>query len=450
MAYIPQEAVDVFEKSPHPRWEDAFNAGILTYTGEPCSERTAQRWFKSWRSGSGDDESEYTSAEKSVTQQESETEIKVSYKDRKIHTLEELLDVCQVDLSLWEVDRWRVKPFQAMRKKIIKDLKYKGGKATGHILDEGGATVVQMYSVEAWFKRKETAPFESALESLIEKIKTVRETTPVIQPHHPTGRFVFLPAFFDTHSGRLILNEDNSPARTSREMKAALRAMLGRVASMRVDLYRILYIIGNDAFHVDNLNNTTTRGTWQEMSANQRTVIEEVINCNIEMIDMMLTYAPVDVVACPGNHDRLNAFWLGQTIKAYYHNNPDVDVTVQHTPRTYKRYGVNLIGMEHGDRAKIQKLPLLMAEEAIQDWSQTKYHVWLRGHFHVQQDVLVHIDDGVGSVMISTFPAFCPQDEWEQLMGFFGGHRAAEGRLYHLDHGPSGRFPIFVDELDVA
>lgn len=446
MAYVPQDAIDIFSKAEVPGWQDVYNAGVENLSGVPCSARTAQRWFLDWRRQQADSLFRGRQPNADVRKTESDMHVHVVSDSATIKTLNDLLEVCDVDLDLWEVDRWHIKPYQAARSKVSKNLSFDGGKITGNLIDDGDFTVVTMYSVEAWFKRRVDAPISQALETLLEKITEKTSSRPILVPQRPAGRYVFLPGYFDIHVGRLPLHFQNTPAQTRRELETVNRVMLERVMSMGVNLHRILFVLGNDFFHVDSLANTTTRGTWQEVSANLRVMIDEGCTAAAEMIEQMLELAPVDVVTVPGNHDRLMSYWLGKYVQAYFRNNPHVEVTLNHGPRSYKQYGVNLIGMEHGDRVKAQKLPILMAEEAGESWYQTKYRTWLRGHFHQEQEV-VHVVDGFGSVSIVTFPAFCPPSEWEAVMGYQGGHRAAEGRLYHMDHGPAGVFPVFVEEV---
>ena len=70
-----------------------------------------------------------------------------------------------------------------------------------------------------------------------------------------------------------------------------------------------------------------------------------------------------DVVHSMSNHDYQSGFHLAHSLKSWFRNTKDVtfDISVAH--RKYYKYGSNLIGLEHGDGAKMDKLPMLMANE---------------------------------------------------------------------------------------
>lgn len=365
-----------------------------------------------------------------------------------IQTLDQLLKACKVDLNLWRVDRHEIKTYQGYRRDEFKDLYFDDGKISGTVSDKGDIRLVTMFAVKAWLVRREEAPYENALEKLAVSLGKLSPRVPAL-PRKAKGDHLLIPAFFDSHFGRLTMDGAYTTQRAKSEMIDTASAMISRVLSMGVNVSEVLFPVGNDGINVDNLKNTTTRGTWQEMSGNVRDAALAYCEANIEAINRYSEIAPVDVVIVEGNHDRLLSYMVGLVLGAYFKNNKRVKVdsaSDPNHPRKYREYGVNLIGMEHGDRVKPHDLALIMANEQPEMWARTKYRTFLRGHFHQEREV-IHSVHGTGAVQIVTFPAFCPPDEWEAVMGYLGTHRAAEARLYHREHGPAGMFPVFVDEL---
>ena len=55
------------------------------------------------------------------------------------------------------------------------------------------------------------------------------------------------------------------------------------------------------------------------------------------------------------------------------------DVSISH--RKYFKYGSSLIGTTHGDGAKTNDLPLLMAQES-NEWANTKHRYFYTHHVH--------------------------------------------------------------------
>src|SRR5690606_38837460 len=92
----------------------------------------------------------------------------------------------------------------------------------------------------------------------------------------------------------------------------------------------------------------------------------------IKVIDSLLKVADVHFVYNPSNHDFIQGFFLSDVIKTYYKDcgNITFDCDLKH--RKYFTYHNNLIGSSHGDGAKPQDLPLLMAHESS-DWSLCKH-----------------------------------------------------------------------------
>lgn len=381
--------------------------------------------------------------------EESDGELYASAVTPAIKTLEELITACNIDLSYWKVDRWEVKTYQGYRRDESKHLYFDGGKISGTADDDGNIRLVTMYAVKAWLIIKEEKAYEDVVEKLVSRIKELPKEHP-IKYNRPKGDYLFIPGMFDVHFGRLSIFGNYAPYQTAADFDKTGDVLIGRASSIGMQISRILLPVGNDALNADNLNNTTTRGTAQEMSGGMRDVIDAATQSYINLIEKLIQVAPVDVIVVEGNHDRLSCYWLGVVLKerfALHHYAKYINVdNSKGSPRKYYKFGQNLIGMEHGDRAKEEKLPMFMAQEARQYWADTKYRTFLRGHFHEKKISFVPMSIE-GGVSIITFPAFCPPDEWETVMGFYNHERAAEGLLFHHDRGPAVTFPIFVNEI---
>jgi hypothetical protein len=182
-----------------------------------------------------------------------------------------------------------------------------------------------------------------------------------------------------------------------------------------------------------------------ELAANQRMAITALVEAYEYAVMRLREIAPVDVVVVESNHDRYSMSWLGEVMKAMFRRMAGVAVDAGNHPRKYYKYGVTLIGLEHGDGTKPRDLAALMAMEAPQEWAATRYRQWLRGHVHHSAGMYYPITSD-GGVTTRVIPALCPPDEYHVLRGYVGGHRAAEVMYYHKDYGPAGTFPVFVDE----
>ena len=69
-------------------------------------------------------------------------------------SLDEMLKICRVDLSVWEVERWLIGNYNAHRKNERKDLQWIDGKMDGSVWTDGTMTIQPMQSIKIWLKRK--------------------------------------------------------------------------------------------------------------------------------------------------------------------------------------------------------------------------------------------------------------------------------------------------------
>lgn len=90
----------------------------------------------------------------------------------------------------------------------------------------------------------------------------------------------------------------------------------------------------------------------------------------------------VHVIIEFGNHDPSSTVFLMAALAALYENDPQVTIDVSPMFFHYFRFGRVLIGTNHGDKVKGDKLPLIMATDRAADWGETEFRLWLCGHVH--------------------------------------------------------------------
>lgn len=365
----------------------------------------------------------------------------------RITTLDELLEFCKVNLSMWQVERYVLNKWETPRKETFKDLDYEEGKATGYVRDTGLMYVEQLFQVKVWLKPREAQPIEAAIDLAIGRLEKHAPKYKPPRKLHNGGDHLFVPNVLDVHIGERSSDNAYTLARANSDYKVAIDALFSRAQSLGMAIEEILYPLGNDMLHVDNLIGSTTKGTWQETSADTRDAIDAAVDAAEYGIELGATIAPVRVVVVESNHDRLLSYALGKIIEARFRKHPHVTVDARRSVRKYYQYGQTLLGMEHGDKVKPERLVTLMAVEAPEMWAETVWREWLRGHIHTRREMYYAASEEMG-VMVRWLAALAPTGTWEKLMGLIGQHRAAEGLFYHREFGPAGSFPVFVDELE--
>ena len=221
----------------------------------------------------------------------------------------------------------------------------------------------------------------------------------------------------------------------------------------------ILFPIGNDFLHAEpivmskGIGHGTAGGTAQpEMIAWHETYErgEELLRKAILFLSQI---APVTVLEIPGNHDRYSAFTLARVMNAYFHNNDNVTVECDPAPFKFKKYGVNLIGFEHGHSVSQIRLAALMANECSPVdpshprygwWQESKYKEWHLGDQHRKGSAKPSVLEEQG-VSVEFLPSLTAPNEWHKLKSFNWQKRGAMAWVWDYDLGPTARLQVNID-----
>jgi len=195
---------------------------------------------------------------------------------------------------------------------------------------------------------------------------------------------------------------------------------------------RILLPIGQDLFHFDTLiqgkAGATAKGTPQDVDSRWQKLFIATTQMLANCIEAARARGPVDIIIVPGNHDTQTTFYAGQYLQALYSAQDDVRLDVTPRMRKYYAFGDVLLGFTHGHEEKKKDLFGLMAEEAGDDWSDSYWREWHRGHVH-QEEVS---EDG--RLRIRTMPALSGTDSWHAEKGY----RSMPGARAFLWHRTNG------------
>jgi hypothetical protein len=239
----------------------------------------------------------------------------------------------------------------------------------------------------------------------------------------------------DIHIGKLCnaieTGEEYNEQIAVQRVRDGVNGILQKVKGFAID--KILLIIGNDILHVDTPKNTTTAGTFQDSSVMWYDAFTIAKQIYIETIEKLMQIAPVHVQYDPSNHDYTNGFFLADTIHSWFSKCKQVTFNVTPAHRKYFKYHANLIGTTHGDGAKLNDLPLLMAQEAANDWAGCKHRYFFTHHIHHKSA------KDIGSVCIESLRSASGTDSWHHRNGYQHAPKAIEGFLMHKIHGQIAR-----------
>lgn len=223
-----------------------------------------------------------------------------------------------------------------------------------------------------------------------------------------------------------------NPAIAETMFWSALEDLLDRSSGLRPE--KVLFVVGNDFFNVDNMFGTTTAGIPQDESARWQESFILGQKLMIQAVERLRQVAPVHVLVVPGNHDTQRLWYLGEVLAAWFRNTPDVHLDHGCQPRKYVTYGRNLIGFCHGHAEAHDRLPMLMASERPTEWAVTRFREWHLGHFHAKSTKVLYAHKDLHSIVIRILPGLCPADAWHSAKGF-RSNLAAEAYYWDPENG---------------
>ena len=253
--------------------------------------------------------------------------------------------------------------------------------------------------------------------------------TPQENPH----LLVIDPA--DVHIGKLCsafeTGEDYDCEIAVNRVREGVEGILRKASGFKVN--QILFVAGNDILHVDSPKRTTTSGTPQDTDGMWYDNFLKAKRLYVDIIQRLLHFAPVHFVYNPSNHDYVNGFFLADVIQTWFKTCDAVTFDCSIAHRKYYKYGNNLIGTTHGDGAKNNDLPLLMAQESAVDWSNTKHRYVYTHHVHHK-----NAKDYIG-VTVESLRSPSGTDGWHHRNGYQHNPKAIEGFLHCKDNGQVAR-----------
>lgn len=316
--------------------------------------------------------------------------------EKSIQSLEEAISFFEIDLNTWEVDRWTANSWDV-------SMKVKGDNVVKKT----------NYQVKVWLKKK-SKDFERERQAVLDLLKL--ESPKSIKTYPQSESNVLEPCLYDVHLGCLIwgkeCGQDWDVEITNQTFVDSLRALMQKSSGFKFE--KVLYIVGQDFFNSDKSSPyaQTTAGTVQNDDGRYHKIISAGNQMQILAVKELLEIAPVEIVVMPGNHDTERAFHLGEVLKYYFYNNKHV--TVDNSPLMFKfwEYGNNLLGFNHGHRAKFPDLYHAMTQLAAPQWGRTKYREMHIGHNHHEAVTPALSSKDINGMIVRQMRSVCPPDEW--------------------------------------
>jgi deoxycytidine triphosphate deaminase len=287
------------------------------------------------------------------------------------------------------------------------------------------------YSV---FVKNQPKSYEEIRDGIIEEMRLYAPSYPTIKRETKKDPHLLVIDPADIHIGKLCesfeVGEDYDTQIAVKRVREGVIGILSKASSFDID--KILFVIGNDVLHIDNPKRQTTAGTPQDTSGMWHSNFVIAKKLYVEIIEMLTSVADVHVTFNPSNHDFMSGFFLADSIGSWFAKSENVTFDITPSHRKYFRYFDNIIGTTHGDGAKTADLPLLMAQEAGEDWLAKHRYVYTH-HVHHKNS------KDFGSVCVESLRSPSGTDSWHHRNGYQHSPKAIEGFLHSREYGQIAR-----------
>ena len=218
----------------------------------------------------------------------------------------------------------------------------------------------------------------------------------------------------DAHVGaRSFASDTRGPENNTERSAQMLRGAVDNLVARAPNSETGLLIDVGDFMHADNSKGQTFSGTQLDVDTKYGTTLRTSADIMSYSIDRMLEkFSKVIVVVARGNHNLDSAQAVQLLLEFFYKDEPRVNVLPTEGFFHYLEWGKNLIGVNHGNKIKAQKLVSVMARDMPTAWGRCTYRMWALGHWHHQNTLEL---DGC---IVQKFGTLAPSDSYHAEHGY--------------------------------
>lgn len=237
----------------------------------------------------------------------------------------------------------------------------------------------------------------------------------------------------DMHCGMLAWGrETRGPDYDLDLFKSDFITSMDRLSSRVPPSGHALVVFAGDTLHTpDSKNKTPAHGHILDVDGRFEKIVDVAVESISHTIDMLAQkHARVSIVVIRGNHCEDSHIILKLALKQRYRNSDRIDFPVVNgwdkSEIFWMQHGKNLIAVHHGDKARPEKLAMIVADKCG-FWDEcTASRVILTGHLHHLRTL-----DLVGATHY-TMRAFAPSDSHGAN---YGGVRGLQAMTFDPKYG---------------
>lgn len=285
-----------------------------------------------------------------------------------------------------------------------------------------------------------------ALDGVIDRIDSKYEAKELPLNIISNSDLMTMYPYTDLHVGLLALKEVSGYDFDLKIAEQWVLASMEHLVQVSPNSETCLVAEMGDFLHAENDDNRTKSGHSLDVDTRHSKIIEVAFNLMISLIEKALTkHKYVKFLSISGNHSENSSHYLKAVVKAYFRNEPRVQVIEDSRLHQYYQFGKVLLGYHHGHATRgSTKLVECMLEDNLPIISDTKYRYWHIGHLHSNNKFLAKEDAFCSIEIHKNLP---PRDAWAAGAGFRGNIGQVKSITYHKDFGEIGRNNWVVDML---
>lgn len=253
----------------------------------------------------------------------------------------------------------------------------------------------------------------------------------------------------DLHVGKLAWDKEVGTDYNVDLAKEVFLNALQNLANQSVRCFGVeefVLNIGGDFLHTNGSTNSTANGTiMNDVDTRYQKIFTKGLEILTEATDYLASFegVKVKVFVVSGNHDLATSFYLGESLKAFYRKNKNVEIVNDPHIRKYHKYGVSSYMLTHGD-CKDDGLPLTFATEKPDYFATSLYRYIFLGHLHKTSRKVYLTENEVNGVVSRRLNSLSPTDAWHNANNYVGAKRMANALIFDKEDGQIAEFNYIV------
>jgi len=368
-----------------------------------------------------ENKSSITNYEIIYTQKKEDTDLskgkseKTVVTSREIKTLEDLIDVCEIDTEIWNIDKY--------------------------VQNSWGNPNNQQWQVKAFLSVKQekldlTKSFDKFVENYNKTIfvnQTKSKHTQNQEQRDIPNDVLYLVSLSDLHIGNY--QKTGYLEKVRQRVFETFKSIAGS------GVKKVVLLNTGDMLHTNGSQGTTLGGTQLDSELS----FEDSFTQGLDLITSLIDYAAtlslsVTYVNVRGNHSFDTEYCLGEALKKIYQKQPNVEILNQRDTRIYYLWNNNAFMFTHGDKA-VERLPLLFATEGKEFFNKAENHHILLGHTHHNSSKqFVNDRKEYAGIEVRVLGSPTSNDQWHKENGFTGNKKSIVSMLFTPDEGKYAEF----------